>query len=221
MTTYYLTAALLGLGGGLHCLGMCGPLAAAVAGFTPRDRFWVLQTVYHVGRMAAYALMGAATAALGRAFFPDWAMEGLSVAAGALMLSTLFWKKSFVSSKFLARAVGYASRRTGMTAYGAMGLANGFLPCGLSYTAAFGAAAAGGAAAGAGYMLIFGLCTAPALIGAGFLLRRFPRRPALTRGVVMVAALLLIIRGLNLGIPGLSPKIQHGKVECCEKKTNK
>jgi hypothetical protein len=37
------------------------------------------------------------------------------------------------------------------------------------------------------------------------------------RAVVAIAACFLILRGMNLGIPGLSPEVRAGKVNCCEK----
>ncbi len=219
MTGYFLTAVLLGGGGGLHCLGMCGPLATAVAGFTPKAQFWWLQGVYHAGRILAYMFMGAAAAAVGGILFADDALRWLSIAAGVLMLSTLFFKFG-ASSGWLSRAVAHAARRTGPGAFLLMGVANGFLPCGLSFTAAAGAAAAGSAVDGGLYMLIFGVCTIPVLAVAVALRRRLALRPWMTRAVVAVAACFLILRGMNLGIPGVSPEMRAGKVNCCEKKAH-
>ncbi len=51
----YLSAALLGLVGGLHCAGMCGPVGAALCGGAqkPAFRWW------NVTRLASYASAGA------------------------------------------------------------------------------------------------------------------------------------------------------------------
>ncbi|MBK8948241.1 MAG: sulfite exporter TauE/SafE family protein [Flavobacteriales bacterium] len=90
------------------------------------------------------------------------------------------------------------------------GMLNGLLPCGMVYVAVAGALAQEGSLDGALFMAGFGLGTWPALFavrsaGASFGARF---RARLTRwapaGYALMAALLLI-RGLALDIPYLSP----------------
>ncbi|MCA9002730.1 MAG: sulfite exporter TauE/SafE family protein, partial [Planctomycetes bacterium] len=104
-----------------------------------------------------------------------------------------------------------------------LGLLNGLLPCGLVYVALAGAMAAGSASQGAVYMGLFGLGTVPMLLaialGGPCLLRLVPRRQlrlAVPAAALLVGALFLV-RGLDLGIPGLSPKFEESTqtLSCC------
>ena len=100
-----------------------------------------------------------------------------------------------------------------------LGALNGLLPCGLVYVACAGAVALGGIAAGAGYLLVFGLGTVPMMLGiglAGRLIRlgtrlRFQKA---TPYALAVVAILLILRGTSLGIPYLSPAGESQGAHC-------
>ena len=85
-------------------------------------------------------------------------------------------------------------RPQGWRGYG-LGIALGFLPCGLLYGAVAAAAAAGGALAGALAMVVFALATVPALVVVGLVGHLAGERGrTFTR---LVAPLLLLI---NAGI---------------------
>ena len=91
-----------------------------------------------------------------------------------------------------------------------MGTLNGLLPCGLVYVAAVGATSTGQPLTGAAYMAFFGLGTWPLMLGIHFAGQRFPLPARLslnhvTRVAVLLMATLLILRGLELGIPFVSP----------------
>ena len=95
------------------------------------------------------------------------------------------------------------------------------LPCGLVYVACAAAAAGGGVRAGVATMLAFGLGTAPMMLSVGLAGKAARRGGAIRAGrVVMVCAtavgVLLIVRGLALGIPYLSPHYQEGQGPACE-----
>jgi sulfite exporter TauE/SafE len=68
-----LTAALVGLGGSLHCVGMCGPLALALygggnrvtSGVTLSAPFIWGRLLYNGGRLITYALLGGLFGLLG------------------------------------------------------------------------------------------------------------------------------------------------------------
>jgi len=100
-----------------------------------------------------------------------------------------------------------------------LGLLNGLLPCGLVYTAGGAAIATGSWAVGIQYMVVFGLGTLPMMLGLAIFGKSIPfalrlRLQSLTPAVVAAMAVLLIIRGLELGIPYLSPSLSHGCVQC-------
>src|ERR1051325_3598973 len=90
-------------------------------------------------------------------------------------------------------------QRNSVASQAAMGALNGLLPCGLVYVAAAGATATGNALAGAAYMACFGLGTWRGMLGLHLAGQR------LTRAAVWLMAVLLILRGLQLGIPFVSP----------------
>ena len=100
-----------------------------------------------------------------------------------------------------------------------LGALNGLLPCGLVYVACAGAVATGGFASGLGYMMAFGIGTVPMMLGLSLLgmKLRFAIGSGFQRLIpISVAALgiLLVIRGLGLGIPYLSPDLSGGHTHC-------
>ena len=100
-----------------------------------------------------------------------------------------------------------------------IGLLNGLLPCGLVYAALFAAVSMGGSIESAIYMGFFGIGTAPLLI----VLAVFGNivSPAIRNKFnkvvpyfLVIVAVLIILRGLNLGIPFISPKMEDsGKMQ--------
>jgi len=103
-----------------------------------------------------------------------------------------------------------------------IGLLNGLLPCGLVYIALAGAIVSSGPYEGALYMFLFGLGTIPVLLSAtlagNVIGTRF--RNMVKKSVpyfILLIAVLFILRGLNLGIPYISPKMEAKKNHpaCC------
>ncbi len=104
-------------------------------------------------------------------------------------------------------AIGPLIRKRGVKAQWSLGMLNGLLPCGLVYAALLAAWSMGSVEGAMSYMLLFGLGA------AGFgkvkshrfrtrLMRLAPKK------VILVVA-IMILRGLNLGIPYLSPKLRN------------
>lgn len=214
------TALLLGLVGSLHCAGMCGPLALALpnAGRTPLA-FYLGRVGYNVGRVTAYGLLGLVFGLIGQtaalAGFQRWAC----FISGAVLLlavlpgtrASLGWSAAkamaFVKSGFGA----VLQRRTVGSLY-VLGVLNGFLPCGLVYAACAGAVTVGSVAGGVGYMVLFGAGTVPMMFGISLVRRTFPIGARLGWGrfvpvCIGLMGVLLIVRGLGLGIPYLSPDL--------------
>lgn len=213
----------LGIMGSLHCLGMCGPLAIALP--RPpggRAQFFAGRLLYNFGRTITYAAMGAVFGALGAtASLIGW-QRILSVAAGlVLLLYALGYAlggRARLFDRMVLRAVApvqaaLARRlRRGSRGLLAIGLLNGLLPCGLVYVALAGAAATGSTMGGAAFMALFGLGTVPLMMAvslAGPALQhrvrgRLQRVVPLALGAL---AVLFILRGLELGIPYVSPNL--------------
>lgn len=214
------TAFLLGLAGSLHCAGMCGPLLLALAKARPRTVHESTGRVcYHLGRVASYCAIGLLLGLLGQVAAPDGFQRWLSITLGVALLGGLFVATKVPLAAPVMKWVAWLKcsmrgllQRNSLAAQATMGALNGLLPCGLVYVAAVGATATGDALNGAAYMALFGLGTWPMMLGLHFAGQRLPlpaRLPlgSVTRVAVVLMATLLILRGLELGIPFLSPDL--------------
>lgn len=93
-----------------------------------------------------------------------------------------------------------------------IGLLNGLLPCGLVYVAVVAALATGSTWLGGVLMFSFGIGTMPMMAGLMLFGRRISihHRQLINKAIpymVCIMAGILILRGLNLGIPYISPKM--------------
>jgi uncharacterized protein len=169
----------LGLLGGFgHCAGMCSPFVLFVSRrHVPRSggRGTVVaaQAWYTAGRVVTYAVLGRVAGALGGAVELAGALVGLqraaAIVAGAVLVA---WALVALSDLSRFEIGGHAFARIAGAAKGrvpghpfATGLFLGLLPCGLLYSAVIAAVARGGALQGAAALALFGLGTAPALLG--------------------------------------------------------
>ena len=231
------TAFIIGLAGSLHCIGMCGPIAVALPmGEVSRIRLLAGRVAYNAGRILTYALLGLGAGLVGQAVRVSGYQQALSITLGGLILLAVVLPGKFgailMGSKMHARLFEPVHRLWGrlfnqqsMSALVAIGLFNGFLPCGLVYAALAGAATGGAPLAGAPYMAVFGLGTLPVMLAVSLLGRwlgaglRMRLRRLIPVGAVILG-LLFVMRGLSLGIPFISPQIQQDsigrtEVKCC------
>ena len=214
------TAFLLGLAGSAHCAGMCGPLALALpAGGGGRPMLVAGRILYNTGRIITYAFMGALFGLLGQGFAIAGLQRWVSLVLGAVILIGLFVAPRFGRAITLTRAVsglksalGKRLQRGALSSLFGIGLLNGWLPCGLVYVAVAGAATADKVLHGIEYMIAFGLGTLPMMLAislAGQKLQfalRFKLQRLVPVSLAIVGA-LLVLRGLALDIPYLSPKL--------------
>lgn len=210
----------IGLLGSLHCLGMCGPLAAAMP-FSRRQPLKVASQnlVYQFGRIFTYTLLGILIGFVGRGFSLAGLQQPLSIVAGALMILFVFTglKGKMLNVPGLNRAFGRLKtklsifiRKKGYTAYFTTGVLNGLLPCGLVYVALFASLAAPGIEGSAWVMFGFGLGTFPLMYIAGWAPSLIPAkaRIKLQRAIpvfVFLVGMLFVLRGMGLEIKYLSP----------------
>lgn len=212
------TAFLLGLVGSAHCAGMCGPLALALpATGNTRGTFLAGRVLYNAGRLVTYAALGAAFGLLGQTFALAGFQRWISLAAGLAILAGLFASSRFAVGLPAVSAVGWLKASFGkllqqrsLASVFLIGLLNGFLPCGLVYAAAAGATATGHSLDGTLAMLTFGLGTVPMMLGFSLLGPRLHtafrfRLQRLVSASLVIVGTLLLLRGLALGIPYLSP----------------
>ena len=170
----------LGLLGGFgNCVGMCSPFVLFVSRrYAPldggRSAAFAAQGWYTAGRVVTYAVLGAIAGALGGVVELAGGLLGLqraaSLAAGGILviwalvaLSDLVPRLETGGSLFTRVAGALKGRVPGHPV--ATGLFLGLLPCGLVYSALIAAAARGGALDGAAALAMFGIGTAPALLG--------------------------------------------------------
>lgn len=204
--------------GSLHCAAMCGPIAQLAGGVEPTGPRLTPHLAYGVGRLAAYVVLGLVAGAIGAAVdvVGDLASVGrvAMMVAGATMLAwgavTLLRALGVAlpgPSAGSGRPVLYAIRRRRPALRGALiGLFTAALPCGWLYAFVVVAAGTGSPLAGALVMATFWAGNAPALLGAGVVLRELARR--LGRRLPLVTAGLQIAVGV-VALAARSPALDH------------
>jgi sulfite exporter TauE/SafE len=209
---------------------MCGPLALSVPFTSGQLSRRVQLATYFLAKAIAYGAIGATFGLLGKGLFLMKWQQGLSVAAGIfIILLVCLPVLKPKSGSFLFRkqfSILYRNMQQSPRLYQffLLGFMNGFLPCGLVYTALAAAMVTGGVTSGFISMFLFGMGTAPALISLILLKNKIgPRLRSTLRPVSIVVSvmvgILLILRGLNLGIPYVSPEVHsdHSIKNCCHK----
>jgi len=215
----------IGLIGSIHCVGMCGPLALSL----PVHHLSVLPktlaiSFYNTGRAVSYAAMGVIFGLLGQGFSLFKIQQWLSIVGGLLILVILL-NNQFGNPKINAlsrftqtikvKLGHYLKSEKTLFSYFTIGAVNGFLPCGLVYVAIAAALATGTVVKSSLLMFAFGIGTLPLMaltmvfgkfIPTGLRMKMNKMIPHLT----MAIAVLLILRGLNLGIPLVSPAFHPG-----------
>lgn len=186
-----LLIAILGfLGSFGHCAGMCGPLTMAFSLSNSRNdklaafRFHLL---LNLGRITAYALVGAAIGGLGSVLIAGGLLAGtgseLRRAIALLTGTMLIWfgvgqikpnllpglpRLHPLSHDRVGQAMSKLSAQKNWWVPVALGLLWGLIPCGFLYAAQIKAAETGNPVLGAATMLAFGLGTLPTMLGVSF-----------------------------------------------------
>lgn len=244
---FLIAAISLGFLGSFHCIGMCGPIALALPINTTNYFHKVLLILsYNFGRIVTYSAFGLLFGLIGMGFAIAGYQQIVSIVIGSLLLlgviipSRYFSKYKITSSVFIffnqiKTALGKLFLKSGHKSLFLIGLLNGLLPCGLVYMAVAGAIATGDITKGVLFMAVFGLGTVPVMLSLPLIgnFISIPVRNQIRKSVpviVGIMAILLILRGLNLGIPYISPKIdsdtnriaschsQKTTLDCCHKK---
>ncbi len=214
---------LLGLISSLHCIGMCGPLMLALP-VRHMSKGWQLLAIvlYNSGRVITYALIGALLGLAGRRIYLAGFQRWFTIVLGIFMLVmavNYFYKQASVQPKWMQaihvriqQLMFRFLRSNKISGYLLLGMANGLLPCGMVYLAIAGAITANTVLHSVLFMFVFGVGTLPAMLALGvFGLRiSLPVRQQMKTAmpyVVVAMAVILILRGLNLGIPFISPVI--------------
>ncbi len=204
--TLAVTALLMGLAGGPHCLAMCGAACAGI-GQTQAGRTTRALWVFQAGRLVGYSCMGALAAAsmqgLGwlsvhsAALRPLWTLFHV---AAALMGLMLLWRaRQPVWLEDAARQVWQRVRSvTGplkggasLAPIGLTGVLWALLPCGLLYSALLVAALTSSVVQGAGVMALFAAGSSVSLMAGPWLWLRLGR-PGSGQWAIRIAGLALL-----------------------------
>ena len=225
-----LSGFILGIAGSFHCVGMCGPIVLSLPSGNPRSISFVIgRVLYNSGRILTYTFLGTLFGLLGNRIFLFGFQQGLSVFTGIVILVTVFFTMKgkniftgipFINSAFVKFKIAFSKiyKVKSKSAMLMTGILNGFLPCGFVYIGLSGAMLTGAAFDGALYMLLFGLGTVPLMLGLSFFsnfinIKLRKRITKLIPAFTVILALLFIARGLNLGIPYISPKYENTKTD--------
>jgi hypothetical protein len=230
MAALFFAALTLGMMGSFHCIGMCGPLAFSLPLSNSSDFAKFAGTfLYNSGRIVTYSALGLLFGLAGQSFSLFGFQQGLSIAVGLTILFFVFAPKKwfvntgnsnvFATYSYKVRSMlGKLFLKKTYRSLFAIGLLNGLLPCGLIYMAIAGAIASANPFTSAFFMASFGLGTLPVMWSVSFFgnyigigLRQKIRRAYPVLMVLM--ACLLIIRGMGLGIPYVSPAINNNTRE--------
>jgi sulfite exporter TauE/SafE len=230
MSPEILAALFVGLVGSLHCIGMCGPIAIALP--VPDSNnisFFAGRILYNLGRVVTYSFLGAVLGLLGGRIALAGAQQVVSIVLGVVIIIAVLlpqkYKNYFAQHPAIQKLaqplksnIGLLFSKGTFSAMFLIGILNGFLPCGLVYVALAGAIASGDAISGAAVMILFGLGTVPAMFAASVFGKfiNIGIRTKIRKAVPVLAIILgviFILRGMNLGIPYLSPKLStHAEV---------
>ncbi len=222
-------AIVLGFLGSMHCVGMCGPIAVSIP-FSGQNKVLGI-SLYNLGRVLTYVLLGLILSVFGDAIPLGKIQRPLSIGIGIILLLFVLLPnlkgKSFLGRYYLKfNNWVIAKMRTNLTTTHPFsrlifGLLNGLLPCGMVFIALSFALLSPSAPI---YMLFFGLGTVPTMFLLPFIANFKPEwRLKITRFVPYMMALfglIFILRGLNLGIPYLSPEYSDNNTEvksCCHR----
>ena len=179
-TSLVVTALLMGLAGGPHCIAMCGAACAGI-GQAAGPRKNVAMWSFQAGRVLGYSALGSVAAAsmqgLGwltvqsAALRPVWTL--FHVATLVLGLLLLWQAQQPVWLEQAGRKIWSGARSLaqgrGRGAPLVIGVLWTFLPCGLLYSALLVAALTGSALEGAAVMALFALGTSVSMMAGPWL----------------------------------------------------
>jgi len=212
----------IGFIGSLHCLGMCGPIVLALPySHSSKWNKAIGLVLYQSGRLVSYTLIGLVFGLIGQGASLWGMQQSLSIIMGSLIILYFLFpsKHTLLEDRFLGWALRPLKKNISKllsikysVGHLFIGFLNGFLPCGLVYIAAAGAANTGSPLNAGIFMVGFALGTWPAMIlfGASSNWLKIKYRVKIKQilpKIALVMGLLLVIRGLSLGIPYLSPTI--------------
>jgi len=181
VTLDYFSAFIIGIIGSTHCIGMCGGITSMLTTALPKKSSTsnlLMVTLYNVGRISSYALIGAIVGYTGSTAARNMGipLAGLRLFAAVFLIflglylgQWLMWIARIESiGKVLWQKISPLSKNlipvdTPLKAL-SLGALWGWLPCGLVYSTLTWSMASGNTISGALIMACFGVGTLPALV---------------------------------------------------------
>lgn len=229
MLTFIITGFVLGISSSLHCIGMCGPIAMALP--LNRNSNWSILSgslQYNLGRVFTYAILGIIAGLFGLTVHTFGFLQWASIFSG-IFLILFAWRKllsripmlhapNFLLTNRLNSTLGKIIRSENPAKLFFLGGLNGLFPCGMVYAALLNAILAGSPASSSLAMISFGIGTLPAMIFVSFALGKISaeRQRTFRRAlpyILSIVGVVIILRGMNLNIPYLSPKVTVQQTE--------
>jgi hypothetical protein len=199
---------------------------------------------YNLGRVFTYAVLGLIIGSIGLTIQSFGVLQWLSIITGILLIAYAWrkWLGRIFHAKipginlngFVSKGIGSVMRSKFPFKLPLLGFLNGLLPCGMVYVALMNAMLTGNQLSSATAMIAFGLGTLPAMMAVGFAAGKITGqlRNKINTAVpylLTVVGLLVILRGMNLGIPFISPNAEKAmkhssgmskeepamKMDCC------
>jgi len=194
-----------------HCIGMCGGFIFAysstkIDASMSRTSQLLRHSAYNLGRVSSYTILGVLFGTLGSLFLITPEFHGaLFLFAGALMIITALGmlgvssiihslESSFSNMPLFKLLFSRLIRSKSIRSFFALGMMNGFFPCGFVFFFAAKAAASASPLTGGAIMAIFGLATVPALLALGQSIN-FMREIAFRSSMNRIAALAILVYG--------------------------
>lgn len=214
---FWISAFLTGFFGSFHCVGMCGTIALALPGHQSNwGTFFLGRLLYNSGRVTTYMFLGLLSGLLGTTLKLAGMQQSISIIAGIILIFfALFrWMDSvqWFNTSFLFQSGFFKKNLTSDTisAKYIVGIFNGFLPCGFVYMSMVSATITQQWLDAVIYMFLFGLGTFPlmlllAISGKIWSVSLRKKLNKISGYFILALGFLFILRGLNLGIPYVSP----------------
>ena len=203
-----------------HCIGMCGGFVFAysstkIDASMSRTSQLIRHGAYNLGRVSSYTMLGVLFGTIGSLFLITPGFHGaLFLLAGLLMIITALGMLG-VSSIIHSLESSYSKmplfkllfsrliKSKSIRSFFALGMMNGFFPCGFVFFFAAKAAASASPLTGGAIMAIFGLATIPTLLALGQSIN-FMREIAFRSSMNRISALAILVYGVYSIYRGLS-----------------
>ncbi|MBD3806757.1 sulfite exporter TauE/SafE family protein [Sulfuricurvum sp.] len=195
-----------------HCIGMCGGFIVAysstkIDATMSRTSQLVRHGAYNIGRVLSYVILGMIFGGIGAII--NWSLElhgTLFIFAGIIMIITALGmfglsslihalERGFSSNSLFKILFSRLIKSKSIGSFFALGIMNGFFPCGFVFFFAAKAATSASIIEGGLIMAVFGLSTVPTLLALGQSVSFF-KEIAFRQTMNRIAALAILIYGI-------------------------